>query len=172
MSVIDPREVSNAYKGVVYYRFYGLSFAPASSSLFRSPQPLLIREANATWGRSLMPTASGSRLPPTHKFLYRVGDATGMQRIGAKVWHHGARSAGRVPATLAGAAARLKSTSKFNQPLSGNACPRPGGIATFMRLPFASNLQGKWSVQLDAAVGGRSFLIGGSRFTCYATFSL
>lgn len=80
-----------------------------------------------------------------------------MQRIGAKVWHHGACSAGRVPATLAGAAARLKSTSKFNQPLSGNACPRPGGIATFMRLPFASNLQG-----VDVAIYGIPFDCGTS----------
>ncbi|XP_075526011.1 guanidinobutyrase-like isoform X1 [Dermacentor variabilis] len=32
--------------------------------------------------------------------------------------------------------------SNLNQPLSGNDCPRPGGIATFMRLPYAASARG------------------------------
>uniref|UniRef100_A0A6B0VA24 Putative arginase family protein n=1 Tax=Ixodes ricinus TaxID=34613 RepID=A0A6B0VA24_IXORI len=52
-------------------------------------------------------------------------------------------------------ASRLK--SNFHQPLSGNDCPRPGGIATFMRLPFATTAHG-----LDAAVYGIPFDCGTS----------
>ncbi|XP_064467222.1 guanidinobutyrase-like [Ornithodoros turicata] len=48
-------------------------------------------------------------------------------------------------------------TSRFNQPLSGNACPRPGGIATFMRLPFVETPKG-----LDVCFYGIPFDCGTS----------
>ena len=44
-----------------------------------------------------------------------------------------------------------------NQPLSGNAMPRFGGIATMMRLPFAASAQG-----LDVAFIGVPLDIGTS----------
>ncbi|XP_037283206.1 guanidinobutyrase [Rhipicephalus microplus] len=47
--------------------------------------------------------------------------------------------------------------SNLNQPLSGNDCPRPGGIATFMRLPYAASAHG-----LDVAVYGVPFDCGTS----------
>src|SRR4051794_17359980 len=47
--------------------------------------------------------------------------------------------------------------SEKNQPLSGNAMPRFGGIATMMRLPFAESAQG-----LDAAFIGVPLDIGTS----------
>lgn len=34
-------------------------------------------------------------------------------------------------------------SSQYNQPLSGNDMPRPGGIATFMRLPYYPTAKGK-----------------------------
>lgn len=45
----------------------------------------------------------------------------------------------------------------FNQPLSGNAMPRCGGIATMMRLPFQADAAG-----LDAAFVGIPLDIGTS----------
>ncbi|MGZ9810312.1 agmatinase [Pseudoroseicyclus sp. H15] len=47
--------------------------------------------------------------------------------------------------------------SRFNQPLGGNDMPRPGGPATFMRLPSASGPEG-----LDAAILGIPMDIGTS----------
>ena len=46
---------------------------------------------------------------------------------------------------------------QFPQPLGGNAMPRFGGIATFMRLPLIDDLS-----QLDVAVVGVPFDIGTS----------
>ncbi|KAH9362428.1 hypothetical protein HPB48_020162 [Haemaphysalis longicornis] len=43
---------------------------------------------------------------------------------------------------LRGQATSPRSGSTFNKPLSGNDCPRPGGIATFMRLPYAATPHG------------------------------
>ncbi len=48
----------------------------------------------------------------------------------------------------------------FNQPLSGNAMPRCGGIATMMRLPFQADATG-----LDAAFIGIPFDLGTSNRT-------
>ncbi|KAG8176493.1 hypothetical protein JTE90_024922 [Oedothorax gibbosus] len=50
-----------------------------------------------------------------------------------------------------------KFCSKFNQPLSANDMPRPGGIATFMRLPFSPTAKG-----LDVGVLGIPIDIGTS----------
>jgi guanidinobutyrase len=57
---------------------------------------------------------------------------------------------------VVGAAESFPVTAK-NQPLSGNAMPRFGGIATMMRLPFAESPQG-----LDAAFIGVPLDIGTS----------
>ncbi|XP_077543158.1 guanidinobutyrase-like isoform X2 [Haemaphysalis longicornis] len=58
---------------------------------------------------------------------------------------------------LRGQATSPRSGSTFNKPLSGNDCPRPGGIATFMRLPYAATPHG-----LDVAVYGVPFDCGTS----------
>lgn len=50
-----------------------------------------------------------------------------------------------------------KNQTKFNQPLSGNAMPRVGGPATFMRLPTSSNTK-----DLDACIVGIPFDTGTS----------
>lgn len=58
---------------------------------------------------------------------------------------------------MRGQATSPRSESNFNQPLSGNDCPRPGGIATFMRLPYVASPHG-----LDVAVYGVPFDCGTS----------
>ncbi|MXX94116.1 MAG: agmatinase [Gammaproteobacteria bacterium] len=51
----------------------------------------------------------------------------------------------------------MNDQSKFNQPLSGNAMPRVGGPATFMRLPTSTDTN-----ELDACIVGVPFDIGTS----------
>ncbi|GIX75035.1 agmatinase, mitochondrial [Caerostris extrusa] len=48
-------------------------------------------------------------------------------------------------------------STKFNQPLSANDMPRPGGIATFMRLPYKTSAEG-----LDVGIVGIPIDIGTS----------
>ncbi|GFS94627.1 agmatinase, mitochondrial [Nephila pilipes] len=50
-----------------------------------------------------------------------------------------------------------QNSSKFNQPLSANDMPRPGGIATFMRLPHQTTAEG-----LDVGIIGIPMDIGTS----------
>ncbi|CAL1262308.1 unnamed protein product [Larinioides sclopetarius] len=47
--------------------------------------------------------------------------------------------------------------TKFNQPMSANDMPRPGGIATFMRLPYQTTAEG-----LDVGIIGIPMDIGAS----------
>ena len=53
-----------------------------------------------------------------------------------------------------------KSRERFNQPLGGNEMPRPGGIATMLRLPMADDPQGLDAcfvgIPMDAGASNRS----------------
>lgn len=59
---------------------------------------------------------------------------------------------------------KRKFSSSYNQPLSGNDMPRPGGIATFMRLPYYATANGLdvgiLGIPLDCGTSNRS----GARF--------